>query len=82
MQPSVQITAAQDDGLITSGEAKRLAGGISDMTVWRWIRAGIIPSPLKIRGRNYWRRSEFVRSLEAAAYPTTTGESSVMEGTS
>lgn len=61
-----------NDPLMTSAEAKRLAGGVCDMTIYRWIKAGVIPPPLKIRGRNYWRRGEFVRSLESAADPTTT----------
>ncbi len=30
----------------------------SDMTVWRWERAGIFPKHITINGRNYWRRSE------------------------
>lgn len=55
------------DSLINSGEAKRLAGSISDMTLWRWMRDEIIPQPLKIRGRNYWRRGEFIAAIEAAA---------------
>lgn len=44
-----------DDSLVTQSQLKQLAGGISDMTVWRWRRAGIIPEPTNIRGRNYWR---------------------------
>jgi predicted DNA-binding transcriptional regulator AlpA len=27
----------------------------SDMSIWRWTRAGIFPQPIKINGRNYWR---------------------------
>ena len=53
--------------LINSSEARRLAGNISGMTLWRWGRAGVIPPPLRIRGRNYWRRDEFIHSLDAAA---------------
>lgn len=55
------------DALINSATAKTIAGGVCDMTVWRWIRAGIIPQPLKIRGRNFWRRGDFIAALEAAA---------------
>jgi predicted DNA-binding transcriptional regulator AlpA len=25
------------------------------MTVWRWVDKGILPRPVKINGRNYWR---------------------------
>jgi hypothetical protein len=60
-------TSISDDALIGQTEARRLAGGISSMTLWRWRQAGIIPAPLSIRRRNYWRRGEFMRALEAAA---------------
>lgn len=44
-----------NEGLINQAALKRLAGDISDMTVWRWRRAGLLPEPTNIRGRNYWR---------------------------
>lgn len=47
-----------DDALITQPQLKRLAGDISDMTIWRWRRAGLIPEPSNIRGRNYWRSGD------------------------
>lgn len=56
-----------DDAFISSTEARRLAGGVSDMTIWRWINLGIIPRPTKIRSRNYWRRGEFLAALERAS---------------
>lgn len=31
---------------------------VSDMTIWRWIRAGIFPQPIRIRSRCYWRLSD------------------------
>ena len=58
-----------DDALICQPEAKRLAGGVSDMTMWRWRKDGVIPQPMSIRRRNYWRRGEFLAALEAAADP-------------
>ncbi len=30
----------------------------SDMTVWRWVKAGIFPAPVKIRSRCYWKNSD------------------------
>ena len=30
----------------------------SDMTVWRWERAGKFPKRIAINGRNYWRKDE------------------------
>lgn len=55
-----------DDALIGGTVAKRLAGNISDMTMWRWRQAGIVPPPLVIRGRNYWKRGEFLAAIERA----------------
>jgi predicted DNA-binding transcriptional regulator AlpA len=60
------LTKSADDGFITSTTARELAGGISRMAEWRWIKAGIIPQPHRIRGRKYWRRSEFLAALDAA----------------
>jgi len=57
----------QADPLINSNEQRRLAGNISAMTLWRWRKAGLIPPPVKIRGRNYQYRGEFLAALEAAA---------------
>ncbi|GHA74961.1 hypothetical protein GCM10007067_10030 [Lysobacter bugurensis] len=28
------------------------------MTVWRWVQKGLLPEPIKINGRNYWRESD------------------------
>jgi hypothetical protein len=56
----------QDDILITSATARAIAGGVSDMTLWRWVQDGIIPAPLKIRRRNFWPKSLFLASLADA----------------
>lgn len=57
--------AVEGDALITAAKARRLAGGISDMTLWRWLTKGIIPQPIIIERRRYWRRGEYVASLHA-----------------
>lgn len=57
--------AAAGDALITAAEARHLAGGISDMTLWRWIRKGIIPPPIVIERRRYWHRGAYVATLHA-----------------
>ncbi|AFL73578.1 helix-turn-helix transcriptional regulator [Thiocystis violascens] len=44
-----------DEALVTQGQLKTLFGNVSDMTIWRWRQAGLIPEPTHIRGRNFWR---------------------------
>jgi predicted DNA-binding transcriptional regulator AlpA len=53
-----------NDELVKQSEAKRIAGGVSDMTFWRWRREGKIPPPIQIGKRNYWRRSELMAVFE------------------
>lgn len=57
------IDAFADDQLVTQRQLQRIAGGISAMSVWRWRRAGIIPEPTNIRGRNYWRARDVRAAL-------------------
>ncbi|WP_374646663.1 helix-turn-helix transcriptional regulator [Tabrizicola sp.] len=44
-------------GLMTSRE---VAGhfNCNVSTVWRWLRQGILPKPVKIAGSTRWRREE------------------------
>ncbi|MGR9154843.1 helix-turn-helix transcriptional regulator [Rhizobium leguminosarum] len=43
---------------ITQPQLKRRYGSISDMTVWRWIKAGRLPEPALFGNRNYFDISE------------------------
>ena len=47
-----------EDHLIDAASVRAEFGGKSPMTLHRWIKQGILPAPVKINGRNYWRRSE------------------------
>ncbi len=58
-----------DETLVTQTKLKAIAGGISDMTVWRWRRAGVIPEPVSIRGRNYWRTRDILAALRHLTAP-------------
>ena len=40
--------------LIDSTRLRRIFGNRSAMWVWRNVRAGNLPSPIRIAGRNYW----------------------------
>jgi len=46
--------------LLTSRKVREVLGGISEMTLWRWLKAPALqfPPPMKIRSRNYWRRED------------------------
>jgi predicted DNA-binding transcriptional regulator AlpA len=42
---------------VTSRQVKARYGGVSDMTIWRWLRDRNLnfPQPLVINGRRLWR---------------------------
>ena len=42
-------------------------GGISAMTEWRWIRDEILPPPIKINRRNFYRDSDLLAVPQRAA---------------
>lgn len=63
-------SASENDPLLSQAQVRQLIGSISAMTLWRWRRAGILPPPIVIRGRNYNRRSDILSALQAAAEPT------------
>jgi predicted DNA-binding transcriptional regulator AlpA len=58
---------ATDDPLLPSGKVREEFGGISNMTVHRWVANGTLPKPKKINGRNYWRQSWIARVKGDAA---------------
>lgn len=56
------------DALVPQQTARQeVFGAVCDMTIWRWVRDGVLPAPIKIRGRNYWRRSELDAWIEEQA---------------
>lgn len=44
--------------LIAQPKLRQIMGGISDMTVWRWRKDGLLPAPIVIRKRNYYRADD------------------------
>jgi len=65
--PNVQPTEAEGrHQLITASAVRRLCGGISDMTLWRWLNVSEskFPSPIYIGARRYWREAEVVAWLD------------------
>lgn len=49
---------SQPETLIAQPKLRQIMGGISDMTVWRWREAGLLPAPIVIRRRNYYRADD------------------------
>ena len=49
-----------DCKLIPSSTVREICGGISDMSLWRWLNdpAMGFPRPLVISRRRYWRETE------------------------
>lgn len=44
--------------LLSSRSVKANFDSISDVTLWRWVRDGKLPKPIKVGKRNFWRKSE------------------------
>ena len=57
------------DSLIDSTAARQRLGDKSLMTMWRWVQAGILPAPVKINGRNFWREADIERIQREGAAP-------------
>jgi predicted DNA-binding transcriptional regulator AlpA len=41
-----------------AGEVLIQRYGISAMTLWRWVKRGLLPPPIKLGRRNYYERRE------------------------
>lgn len=63
--------------LMTAAAVRDALGGVSDMTVWRWLNDPTInfPRPIRIARRRYWRACEIAAWLDeqAAACHAGTG---------
>lgn len=57
------------DILLTAREVRETLGGVTDMSLWRWLNDDRLdfPKPVVIRRRRYWRQSEI------AAFQTRQG---------
>ena len=50
---------------IQAADTRNLCGGISDMTLWRWINDRDFPQPVYIGNRRYWKESDVLAWLDA-----------------
>lgn len=58
-----------DKKLISAAATRDLCGGISDMSLWRWINSpGLnFPRPIYISRRRFFREAEVLAWIEAQA---------------
>lgn len=57
-----------DHKLVPAPKARRdYMGGASAMTEWRWRQDGILPAPIQINRRNFYRESDLLAIPERAA---------------
>ena len=40
--------------------------GVSRGTIWRCVKEGSLPKPIKLGGRTLWRRDEIMAAIERA----------------
>ncbi len=50
--------------LYTQTQLKHMLGGVSDMFIYRRRKEGVLPKPIVIGNRNYWKRSELLKFFE------------------
>jgi predicted DNA-binding transcriptional regulator AlpA len=55
--PPPDIQHVDDDTLLTSTQVCARFGGVTTMSLWRWMNdeKTAFPKPVKINNRNYWR---------------------------
>lgn len=74
MQPSEsQLQSTRSPAPVVSGriikaqDLRAICGGISDMTLWRWLNDPALdfPRPIYLGRRRYWREAEVQAWIEA-----------------
>lgn len=63
---SLPVNDRRSNKRIPSKEVRELCGGISDMSLWRWLNNPALdfPKPIYIGRRRYWRESEILDWLD------------------
>jgi predicted DNA-binding transcriptional regulator AlpA len=61
-----QIEIRTPDRRLTAAAVRELCGGISSMSLWRWLRRDpSFPRPAYYNRRRYWREAEVLAWLDA-----------------
>jgi predicted DNA-binding transcriptional regulator AlpA len=55
--------------LLTAAAVRDALGGVSDMTLWRWLNDPALnfPKPIYIARRRYWKEADVSQWLDAQA---------------
>ncbi len=67
----------QTDPLVSAPQFRKNVGGVSTMTIWRWLRIPNDPLPAPaaiIAGRRFWRKSDLDAWLARHAPASRAGE--------
>lgn len=56
-----------DDPLLDLDQVRSILGGVSRPTIYRNIRNGVLPPPLKLGQLSRWRRSWIEQAIDDAA---------------
>ena len=57
---------------IPAHDVRHICGGISDMTLWRWLNSEALnfPRPIYIGKRRYWREVDVIAWLDSQSAET------------
>ena len=57
------------DKRIPARDVRNICGGVSDMTIWRWLNDPALnfPKPIYIAHRRYWKEADVTAWLDAQA---------------
>lgn len=56
----------QADALLTIKQTIKYYGNVDRSTIWRWVKKGTLPAPIKIGGRSLWRLSDIQKHIREA----------------
>ena len=56
----------QVDVFLTIKQTIKYYGNVDHSTIWRWVKKGILPKPVKVGGRTLWRESEIQTNIREA----------------